>query len=89
MSDDYVVTTSTTLASAQRVIAAAVEKAEALSVAVCIAVTDSAGHLLAMVRADRRSGSSGPHLSRHLRRPRPPSGAGVGRSVPGSPQILD
>lgn len=53
MSDDYVVTPSATLACAQRVIAAALEKAEALSVAVCIAVTDSAGHLLAMARMDR------------------------------------
>ncbi len=53
MSDDYVATPSATLACAQRVIAAALEKAEALSVTVCIAVTDSAGHLLAMVRMDR------------------------------------
>jgi uncharacterized protein GlcG (DUF336 family) len=53
LSDDYVLTPSATLAAAQRVIAAALHEADVLSVAVCIAVSDGAGHLLAMVRMDR------------------------------------
>ncbi len=53
MSDDYFMAPSATLHAAQRVIAAAIEAAEALAVDVCIAVTDGAGHLLAMVRMDR------------------------------------
>ncbi len=53
MSDDYIMAPSATLHAAQRVIAAAIEAAEALAVDVCIAVTDGAGHLLAMVRMDR------------------------------------
>jgi glc operon protein GlcG len=51
--DDHLSTRSATLAAAQRVIAAAIEKAAALSVVVTIAVTDAAGHLLAMARMDR------------------------------------
>jgi glc operon protein GlcG len=47
---DYLMAPSVTLAAAQRAIAAALEKAEEL---VCLAVTDGAGHLLAMARMDR------------------------------------
>ena len=50
---DYLMAPSATLHAAQRVIAAAIESAEELAVDVCIAVTDGAGHLLAMVRMDR------------------------------------
>jgi len=53
VSDDYVLAPSATLAAAQRVIAAALHEADVLSLAVCIAVSDGAGHLLAMVRMDR------------------------------------
>ena len=53
MSVDYLMAPSATLHAAQRAIAAAIESAEALAVDVCIAVTDGAGHLLAMVRMDR------------------------------------
>ncbi len=53
MSDDYIMAPSATLHAAQRVIAAAIQAAEALAVDVCIAVTDGSGHLLAMVRMDR------------------------------------
>jgi uncharacterized protein GlcG (DUF336 family) len=53
VSDDYVLAPCATLAAAQRVVAAALHEAEALSVAVCIAVSDGAGHLLAMARMDR------------------------------------
>jgi glc operon protein GlcG len=53
VSDDYLLAPSATLAAAQRVIAAALHEADVLSVAVCIAVSDGAGHLLAMVRMDR------------------------------------
>lgn len=53
MSDDYVLAPSATLVAAQRAIAAAIKQAESLSVDVCIAVTDGAGHLLAMARMDR------------------------------------
>jgi uncharacterized protein GlcG (DUF336 family) len=51
--DDYIMAPSATLHAAQRVIAASIESAEALAVDVCVAVTDGAGHLLAMVRMDR------------------------------------
>ena len=44
---------SLTLAAAQRAVAAALEEAEKLSVDVCIAATDRAGHLLAFARMDR------------------------------------
>jgi len=50
---DYVMAPSVTLAAAQRAVAAAVEEAEKLSVDVCIAATDNAGHLLAFARMDR------------------------------------
>jgi len=50
---DYLMAPSATLHAAQRAISAAIECAEALAVDVCIAVTDGAGHLLAMVRMDR------------------------------------
>jgi len=50
---DYVMAPSLTLAAAQRVIAAALQEAEELSVDVCIAATDSAGHLLAFARMTR------------------------------------
>ena len=53
MSIDYVMAPSATLAAAQRAIAAAMKEAEDLAVDVCIAVTDGAGHLLAMARMDR------------------------------------
>jgi glc operon protein GlcG len=42
-----------TLAAAQRAVAAALQEAESLSVDVCIAATDSGGHLLAFARMDR------------------------------------
>src|SRR6478736_9780811 len=44
---------SATLAAGRRAIAAAIKEADGLSVDVCIAVTDGAGHLLAMARMDR------------------------------------
>jgi glc operon protein GlcG len=53
MSDDYLLAPSVTLACAQRVIAAALKQADALSVDVCVAVVDSAGHPVAMARMDR------------------------------------
>jgi glc operon protein GlcG len=53
MSVDYVLAPSATLAAAQRVITAAIMKAEDLAVDVCIAVTDGGGHLLATARMDR------------------------------------
>jgi glc operon protein GlcG len=53
MTVDYVMTPSATLAAGQRAITAAMAEAELLAIDVCIAVTDGAGHLLAMVRMDR------------------------------------
>lgn len=53
MTIDYVMTPSATLAAGQRAITAAMAEAELLAIDVCIAVTDGAGHLLAMVRMDR------------------------------------
>lgn len=53
MSEDYVMAPSATLAAGRRAIAAAIKEADGLSVDVCIAVTDGAGHLLAMARMDR------------------------------------
>src|SRR4051812_22520333 len=44
---------SVTLAAAQRAVAAALEEAEKLEVDVCVAATDSGGHLLAFARMDR------------------------------------
>jgi len=52
MSADYVLAPSVTLIAAQRAITAAIAKAEVLAVNVCIAVTDGAGHLVAMARMD-------------------------------------
>ena len=49
---DQLVTRSVTLAGAQRVVAAAVEEAERIGVAVCIAVVDGAAHLVAFGRMD-------------------------------------
>jgi len=42
-----------TLAAAQRAVAAAISEAERLAVDVCVAASDSAGHLLAFARMDR------------------------------------
>lgn len=53
VSDDYVLAPTATLSAAQRAIAMAIEEAESLAIDVCIAVTDGAGHLLAMARMDR------------------------------------
>jgi len=50
---DFVMAPSLTLAAAQRAVAAALEEADKLSVDVCIAATDRAGHLLAFARMDR------------------------------------
>ena len=50
---DYILAPSVTLAAAQRAVAAALEEAQSLSIGVCVAVTDSAGHLLAFARMDR------------------------------------
>jgi glc operon protein GlcG len=50
---DYVMAPTVTLDAAQRAVAAAIEKAEKLAVDVCVAATDSAGHLLAFARMDR------------------------------------
>lgn len=50
---DYILAPSVTLAAAQRAVAAALVEAGNLSVEVCVAVTDSAGHLVAFARTDR------------------------------------
>jgi glc operon protein GlcG len=50
---DYLMEPSATLSAAKRAIDAALDKAEEMAVDVCIAVTDRAGHLLAMARMDR------------------------------------
>jgi glc operon protein GlcG len=52
VTSDYVMTPSVTLAAAQRAVAAAIEEAARIGVAVCVAVTDGAGHLLAFARMD-------------------------------------
>jgi uncharacterized protein GlcG (DUF336 family) len=49
---DVVLTASLTLGGAQRALEGAVEHALAIGVAVCVAVSDSAGHLLAFARMD-------------------------------------
>jgi glc operon protein GlcG len=49
---DYILAPSVTLAAAQRAVAAAREEAGNLSIEVCVAVTDSAGHLVAFARMD-------------------------------------
>jgi glc operon protein GlcG len=50
---DYVMAPSATLSAAQRAVAAALDEAEQIAVDVCVAVTDGAGHLLALARMDR------------------------------------
>ena len=50
---DFIMAPTVRLAAAQRAVAAAVAEAERLSVDVCIAASDSAGHLLAFARMDR------------------------------------
>ena len=50
---DFIMAPTVRLAAAQRAVSAAVEEAERLSVDVCIAAADSAGHLLAFARMDR------------------------------------
>ena len=50
---DFIMAPTATLAAAQRAVGAAVREAEHLSVDVCIAACDSAGHLLAFARMDR------------------------------------
>jgi glc operon protein GlcG len=50
---DFIMAPTVRLAAAQRAVAAAVAEAERLSVDVCIAAADSAGHLLAFARMDR------------------------------------
>src|SRR5215210_3302724 len=50
---DFIMAPTVTLAAAQRAVSAAKEEAERLSVDVCIAASDSAGHLLAFARMDR------------------------------------
>jgi glc operon protein GlcG len=51
--DDFILAPTATLAAAQRAVAAAVQEAERLAVDVCVAASDSAGHLLAFARMDR------------------------------------
>lgn len=50
---DFIMAPTVRLAAAQRAVAAALAEAERLSVDVCIAAADSAGHLLAFARMDR------------------------------------
>src|SRR3954471_4314394 len=50
---DFVMAPTVRLTAAQRAISAAIAEAERLSVDVCIAAADSAGHLLAFARMDR------------------------------------
>jgi glc operon protein GlcG len=50
---DFILTPTATLGAAQRAVSAAVEEAERLAVDVCVAASDSAGHLLAFARMDR------------------------------------
>src|SRR3954467_8296 len=50
---DFVMAPTVRMAAAQRAISAAITEAERLSVDVCIAAADSAGHLLAFARMDR------------------------------------
>lgn len=50
---DFILAPTATLAAAQRAVAAALDEAERLAVDVCVAATDSAGHLLAFARMDR------------------------------------
>jgi glc operon protein GlcG len=50
---NYAMAPSVTLAAAQRAVTSAIAEAEKLSVDVCVAATDSAGHLMAFARMDR------------------------------------
>lgn len=50
---DYIMAPTVTLTAAQRAVDAAVVEAERLAVDVCVAASDSAGHLLAFARMDR------------------------------------
>jgi glc operon protein GlcG len=50
---DFIMAPTVRLAAAQRAVSAAIEEAERLSVDVCIAAADSAGHLVAFARMDR------------------------------------
>jgi uncharacterized protein GlcG (DUF336 family) len=49
---DYILAPLVTLAAAQRATAAALEEARSLALEVCVAMTDSAEHLLAFARID-------------------------------------
>jgi uncharacterized protein GlcG (DUF336 family) len=50
---DFIMAPTVRLCAAQRAVSAAVAEAERLSVDVCIAAVDSAGHLLTFARMDR------------------------------------
>jgi glc operon protein GlcG len=50
---DFIMAPTVTLSAAQRAVAAALQEADRLSVDVCIAASDSGGHLLAFARMDR------------------------------------
>ncbi len=50
---DFIMAPTVRLAAAQRAVAAALVEAERLAVDVCVAASDSAGHLLAFARMDR------------------------------------
>jgi glc operon protein GlcG len=50
---DFMMAPTVRLAAAQRAVAAALVEAERLAVDVCVAASDSAGHLLAFARMDR------------------------------------
>jgi uncharacterized protein GlcG (DUF336 family) len=50
---DFIMAPTVTLIAARRAVAAALGEAERLSVDVCVAASDSAGHLLAFARMDR------------------------------------
>ena len=52
---DFVIARSVALTAAQRVVDAAVDEARLVGVAVCVAVVDSAGHLVAFARMDGAS----------------------------------
>ena len=50
---DFIMAPTVTLIAAQRAVEAALGEADRLSVDVCVAASDSAGHLLAFARMDR------------------------------------
>jgi glc operon protein GlcG len=50
---NFILAPTATLAAAQRAVAAALEEAERLAVDICVAASDSGGHLLAFARMDR------------------------------------